>query len=91
MKNKIFIERLIYEVDEQELYNQIKDLDYREYVDFRDSFLLEALRKKIISDTEDSKKSFWKRLMSKLKIEYGFIKPISTTKDALSKRCHRMK
>jgi hypothetical protein len=91
MNKKIFIERITFDVAEDEIYNHIRDLDYKKLMEFRDYFLLEATKRKIISDSEDAKKSFWKRLMSKFKLEYAYIKPVSTNKDALSKRTLRKK
>jgi hypothetical protein len=91
MNKKIFIERITFDVAEDEIYNHIRDLDYKKLMEFRDYFLLEATKRKIISDSEDAKKSFWKRLMSKFKLEYAYIKPVSTNKDALSKRALRKK
>ena len=89
MDKNIFVERKIYDINEDALYQSIKDLDYTSFMDFRYEFLQEAIKNKVVADTEFAKRSFWKRLMQNLKNSHNFSRPISTSTAALSKRFQR--
>ena len=89
MSKNIFIEKKIYIVDEDALYFAIKDLSYTEFMDFQSQYFQEAMNKNIIINSEDAKKSHWKRLMENFKIKFNFKKPSSTSKSALKKQMQR--
>jgi hypothetical protein len=89
MPKNIFIEKKIYVVDEDAVYFAIKDLSYSEFMDFQSQYFEEAISKNIIANTEDAKKSHWKRLMESLKIKFNFKKPSSTSTSALKKQMQR--
>ncbi|QWE27931.1 hypothetical protein [Polynucleobacter sp. AM-7D1] len=89
MDNNLFQERKVFDINEDSLYQAVKDLNYEEFMNFRSIFLQESINKNIIAETEDAKKSFWKRLMSNLHIKYQFVKPVSTSSSAQLKRLQR--
>lgn len=75
-----------YEIDEDRLYQYIKNLSYKEYKSFRSDFISEAVNKSLVTDTSEAKQKFWERLINNLKEKYGFVSPLSDNPDAIRKR-----
>ena len=87
----LFCEKTVicYEINEDILYSVIKDLTYKEYKSFKSDFILEAVNKCLVTDTNEAKQKFWERLINCFKERYGFAPPISDNPDAIRKRYQR--
>jgi hypothetical protein len=61
--NHLFKQKTIYFIDEYAVYQEIKNLDYKGLMRFRDDYLEYAVKKEVVSDTPDARKIHWSRLM----------------------------
>ena len=57
-----------------DLHEQIKDLDYTDYIAVKNEFLTKA---RIAGYTENRLQMFWNRTCAKMNKAYGFEKPLS--------------
>lgn len=89
--NSIFTKKISYSLDEYLLFKSIENLSYTEYMTYRNDYLLFAVLNDLIdTDTEDAKNQHWSRIIRRIKTQYDFIPPVSTTKSAIEKRFQRM-
>ena len=86
----IFKKRVVYELDMENFYRAIENLDYKEYNEFRSDFLSRAIREGMTSNTGDAKDKYWSRLIAKIKEQYKFVVPVSNSSSAIQKRHQRM-
>ena len=87
--NHLFQKKIIYIVDEDSIYQEIKNLDYKGLMRFRDDYLEYAVKKEVVSDTPDARKIHWSRLMKSIEKNMNFIRPISMSDEAIKKRIQR--
>ena len=85
----IFKKITTYELDIDAFFRSIENLDYNEYMDFRSDFLQFVVEQGFISDTPSAKEKYWSRLIIKVKDQYDFMAPVSTSKSAIVKRYQR--
>jgi len=87
--NHLFKQKRIYFVDEYAVYQEIKNLDYEDFLRFRDDYLKYAVNKGVVSDTADARKLHWARLIKSIEKDMNFIRPISMSDEAIKKRIQR--
>ena len=87
--NHLFKQKTIYFIDEYAVYQEIKNLDYKGLMRFRDDYLEYAVKKEVVSDTPDARKIHWSRLMKAIEKNMNFIRPISMSDEAIKKRIQR--
>ena len=87
--NHLFKQKIIYVVDEYAVYQEIKDLDYKGFMRFRDDYLEYAVHKEVTADTEDARQNHWARLIRSIEKNMNFIRPISMSDEAIKKRIQR--
>ena len=91
MLNKSFLKKVVKsEVDIEAVYIAIANLNYAEYMEFISDFLSVAINEGWTKDTNDSRDKYWSRLMAKIKTQYNFVVPVSTSPSAIEKRYQRM-
>ena len=89
--DSIFIKKISYELDEYLLFKSIENLSYSEYMNYRNDYLQYAVLNDLIkTDTPEAKDMHWSRLIRRIKNEYAFVPPVSTSKSATEKRFQRM-
>ena len=87
--NHLFKQKIIYFVDEYAVYQEIKNLDYKGLMRFRDVYLEYAVKKEVVSDTADARQIHWSRLIKSIEKNMKFIRPISMSDEAIKKRIQR--
>lgn len=87
--NHLFKQKTIYLVDEYAVYQEIKNLDYKGLMRFRDDYLEYAVKKEVVSDTADARQIHWSRLIKSIEKNMKFIRPISMSDEAIKKRIQR--
>ena len=87
--NHLFKQKIIYFVDEYAVYQEIKNLDYKGLMCFRDDYLEYAVKKEVVSDTADARQIHWSRLIKSIEKNMNFIRPISMSGEAIKKRIQR--
>ena len=87
--NHLFKQKTIYFIDEYAVYQEIKNLDYKGLMCFRDDYLEYAVKKEVVSDTADARQIHWSRLMKSIEKNMNFIRPISMSDEAIKKRIQR--
>jgi hypothetical protein len=87
--NYLFQKKTVYIVDESAVYQEIKNLDYEDFMRFRDDYLNHAVNKEVILDTADARQFHWSRLIKSIEKNMNFIRPISMSDEAIKKRIQR--
>ena len=87
--NHLFKQKRIYFVDEYAVYQEIKNLDYKGLMRFRDDYLEYAVKKEVVSNTADARQIHWSRLIKSIEKNMNFIRPISMSDEAIKKRIQR--
>ena len=87
--NHLFKQKRIYFLDEYAFYKEIKNLDYKDFMCFRDDYLKYAVSKGVISDTDEARKNHWSRLIKSIEKNMNFIRPIAMSRQAIKKRIQR--
>ena len=80
----------ILDISMSELYEYLKDADYKGYSKAR-TWALRKLEENGCNMTKEYFAVFWNRLMSKLEMEYGYKIPTSQNKRADYQRAYRQK
>ena len=88
--DSIFIKKISYVLDDYLLFKSIENLSYTEYMNYRNDYLQFVVLNDLCGDTPDAKDMHWSRITRRIKTEYGFVPPVSTSKSALEKRFQRM-
>ena len=87
--NHLFQKKTIFIVDEDSIYQEIKNLDYEDFMRFRDDYLEYAVKKEVVSNTADARQIHWSRLIKSIEKNMNFIRPISMSDEAIKKRIQR--
>ena len=87
--NHLFKQKTIYFIYEYAVYQEIKNLDYKGLMRFRDDYLEYAVKKEVVSDTADARQIHWSRLIKSIEKNMNFIRPISMSGEAIKKRIQR--
>jgi hypothetical protein len=88
--DSIFIRKISYVLDEHLLFKSIENLNYTEFMTYRNEFLQFAEQNNLCGDTSDAKTKHWSRIIERIKTKYSFVPPVSTSKSATEKRFQRM-
>ena len=91
MFNESIIKKIIKsELDIDMFYGAIENLNYEEYMKYRNDLLSLAVLEGWTTNTRDAKDQYWSRLIKKIKKKYDFVVPVSTSLSASQKRHQRM-
>jgi hypothetical protein len=74
--------KVVYAIDYEYLYNCIKHMPYKEYLEIRGRTITTAVIKNAIESSEAAKQKFWERTVVILETRYGFQRPLSNSSAA---------